>query len=204
MTTMKNELITLFMTLATLVTGQSLEPCNLLLENDHWKEAKECYLNAIVKGGDESNAWYNIARMYFHEENYGTASQASDFAIQADSTNSKGWTMKGWCLFETDEKRQAITHFSRALMIDTTSTSASYGMVQALDDVFGGTEIDLQLYYADMAIQNEVRKRAYLYRRRAILRLVVGLNNRACEDLAIARDLGDQYSNTLIFTYCDK
>ena len=195
--------ISILFTLGFQSYSQSLDPCLLLYENGHYTEALECNMNAIEKGGDLNKAYFNIATIYFNNEQYDIALGAASKAIEANSSLSNGYSIKGYSLVRLGRYEQGNLNLATALLINPNDGGALFGIVECMEALYDFEKIETQLHYCDRAI-DLFPKSSYLHRRRGFLKLMSGQKVSGCIDVKSAIDLGDTSINliTLFNDFC--
>jgi Flp pilus assembly protein TadD len=129
------------------------------------------------------------------------AFKAATKAIEADSTKSNGYAIRGMCLYKDGNTKDAILDLGFALTLNHKDEGANLAMVIALEKHLNLEKIETQLFYCDQAIQC-IPNNSYLYKRRGILRYLNGDKEDACSDLRKAYLLGAESAKSLIDEFC--
>jgi len=181
--------------------SQSLDPCVLLQNEGYLQEAIDCNINVISNGGNENGAYYNIATIYFNQEQYDQAFNAANKAVEADSLKSNGYSIRGYILYKSGYVKEGLMDLLLALVMDPKDQGALVGVVQAMEELYEFEKIDTQLNYCNQAIELNPEF-SYLYRRRGLLKYIGGKKIDGCLDLTKAAELGDSSSKNIIREFC--
>lgn len=197
-------LLLLFSTLklkAQSSVNPSLKPCVLLQESGFFNEAVDCYIKALEKGANKNTTYYNLATIYFGNEQYYEATIYGSLAVEADTTRSNGFNIRGMARYYLGQKDEGLTDLIKAFELDENNQGAVVSIVLILEDYWGETEIQTQLYFCNKAIVLDPHNGA-MYKRRGLLRLLGGDKSFGCLDLKKAISFGITDLSELYSEFC--
>ena len=173
--------------------------------NDHWRalshnlrgEARaeqgkpegaiEDFEQARSLGLEDVGAMRTLARLYDAEDRYADALHVLDRLCELEPNDLGHWTNKGYELTMLERFDDALAALDRALAYDPDEPIAlsnkayTYLRMQKNDEAWVEVEKSLRNYPSN----------PYALRTRAVLRLRKGEREKACEDLGLAKALGE-------------
>ncbi len=97
-------------------------------ENNTLNKAISDYKAILKFDSTYFNAWYNLGYLQFNKSNYDSAYYYFDKGVLANSSEPRGYYMRGLCMEQLGDKQKAIIDYENVLKLNANYTLAIQGL----------------------------------------------------------------------------